>query len=978
MPSFFIGCALLAVPAVQPTPVNGRVAASDAWTDLEVRRRAQHPAIVHRPPVPIEQRSVQAQASFVEPPLLFNPRSGSNVKVLSGSVQSASTTDQSDKSHIGIVFFASGDTQGIDKFSPLGVGGPANPVAVEAVQTLIPPPADFEASSTGGGSDPGTPLVGSFEPEEPRQAPVLGTPPSQATAYEPASQRRSYGWEDEGFFSSRTELVTSSDIVGLAETQDYGIRAEREGEALYVQANTVEAETLQAAAPTRALDADQGYGISMTGRSGSDLSLQTIENVDVSELTHTALGTRFVKKPAEPGFDREGSAFEGEISEQSGVSLLSSLPNARGSPPIAEIEGTSKVVHLRKLVELVGDRFAPDELARLQNSPAIDTDLPVHVLEQSGISLAAFPLIETLVEPVAVVQPSVDRSVPYARDGASTGAGESQGLSSGFAATALDPAMPSTGEMSPSISEHGGATQVVRLEKLVELVGDRFAPDELERFRNSPAIDTDLSVNVIEQSGISLALLPGTENLEAPAFTSEKMVPLKGLVELVGNRFAPDELERFQNSPAINSVVPVHVLEQSGISLASFPGTVSSVAPLASMQSSQTGGASSAPGGSRRGADEGQGIESKLAMTASAGFDSNPFLIDAQDTAAPSIRLQLAPTLSSQTQRTSVRLSGRAEHIEYLGTYDSIQNYGADLTATHLANERLEIVSGLNFSRTIPATNTLDASAVDDTSPDAPPGSTGEDITIPGQRQTQFGGNAGLTYTLSERDQLSWALTGRAQRFDADDFTESNSIGQRLEYARVLGEGLTIGASVDMSLIDFSAPANGEARIISPQIQVNAELTPRLELAGSIGVASNRIDIEGLEDTTTTLAGDISLCHRDEYSTLCVNGSRQFRPAAIGGATLQTNAAVSYSLRISERDSLRLSGTYAVSEVSSVADQAQDFDNVNATARYERRLNERLRFFVSGNYRNNARDFADSVTNYGGLIGITFDLGRSR
>ncbi|MEO0870552.1 MAG: hypothetical protein AAFY19_01140 [Pseudomonadota bacterium] len=776
---------------------------------------------------------------------------------------------------------------------------------------------------------------------------------------------------------SNSDLETSSDFVGLAKTQGYAGSADSEIAPSRLKASTFDAAAVQVEDPGRALGGNPSYDISTVGPSDLSLSLQTIELAQVGEPIDAALITRFDGEPGDAGFDRESVAIEDQTAAQSGVSLLSSLPSAEGSPPIAEITGTSKVIHLRKLVELIGDRFTPDELERLRNSRAIDTDLPIKVLERSGISLASLPGVEMSMEPVSSVRVSLDGRVPFIPRGTSEGAQEGPGLTPGFAATAHDPAVPSAEEMSPSIAEHGSTTRVVRLKKLVELLDDRFTSDELERLQSSPAIDTDLPVHVIEQSGISLASLPGAEALEVPASSSQEVVPLKGLVELVGNRFAPEELERLQNSPAIDAQVPVHVLEQSGISLASFPGTVASVAPLAGMQATGTGGASS---GSSAGADDGLGINSDLKVTASAGYDSNPFLIETEDSAAPSIRVQLAPTLSSQTRRTSVRLSGRAEHIEYLGTYDSIQNFGADLTASHLANERLEIESGLNINRSVPATAIDDAAAGDNTSPDAPPPVSDTDITVlqQGRQQTRFGANAGLTYTLSERDQLRWSLTGQAQRFDEDELTETNSFGQRLEYVRVLDEGVSIGASVDMNLIEFTAPANGNARIISPQIQMTAALTPRLELAGSVGVAYNSIDIEGLEDTSTTVAGNVSLCHRDEYSSLCINGSRQFLPAAVGGATLRTNAGVTYSLRISERDTLRLNGSYAVSEVSDVANQAQDVENVNAFVRYERRLNEGLRLFVSGSYRNVSRDFTDDVANVGALIGITFDLGRSR
>jgi hypothetical protein len=479
------------------------------------------------------------------------------------------------------------------------------------------------------------------------------------------------------------------------------------------------------------------------------------------------------------------------------------------------------------------------------------------------------------------------------------------------------------------------------------------------------------------------ALTPQEEAPWTPdgAMDIPEQIRLGTLVELLSERFEPDELERFRRSPAFGADVPASMLKRAGILVASNSASDALVINLAGMQASPTGGAGLARADDGGGTDGFLGLSQSLVATASAGFDSNPFLGAFDDTAAASIRFQLAPTLSRSTERNTFRITGRAEHIEYLGNYDSLQNFGADLAASHRASERLEIDAGLTFQSNILATNLANPFFADDLDPGAPLPPTGNDITVlgQGQRRTQYGADAGLTYTLSERDQLRWSLTGRADRFDGDRLVESNFLAQQLQYSRQLDEGFSIGALVDASLIDFVGAAGGSARTITPQLQVRAALSPRLEATGSVGLAITRLEFGDLEDTTSALAGNLSLCNRSERVSLCINGSRQVLPAAIGGALLQTTAGVSYSLRVSERDTLQISGNYATASqpVTDVIGP-NDFESINGFARYERQLDERLRLFVSAGYLNTSGNRPVDATNIQALVGITFDLGRSR
>ena len=504
----------------------------------------------------------------------------------------------------------------------------------------------------------------------------------------------------------------------------------------------------------------------------------------------------------------------------------------------------------------------------------------------------------------------------------------------------------------------------------------RESMPNVEAYLGGPASERASIVAAVVTA--SSAPLPGGELNTSPATTdaASHVIPLRTLVELLSSHFAPDELERFRQSPAIDTAVPVSAFEDAELELAVAHAGDAAMMGLAGMQAAPAvaGEGSRSSGGS-------SGLTQSLVATASAGFDSNPFLGNFDDASAASIRMQLVPTLSRSSERNTFRLSGRAEHIEYLGRYQSLQNYGADLATSHKVTERLEIDTGLLFSSNVLATNVANPFFVDDLSPGAPLPPTGNDITIlgQGQRRTQFGADAGLTYTLSERDQLRWTLTGRADRFDQAGLTESNFLAQQVQYSHQLDEGLSVGAVIDASLIDFVGATDGKARTVSPQLQVRAALTPRLEVNGSVGLAITRLEFGGLEETTTAFAGNLSLCNRGERSNFCITGSRQVLPAAIGGALLQTTAGFSYSLRVSERDTLQLSGNYATaSQPVTNTVGPSDFESINGFVRYERQLDERLRLFVITGYLNTSGNLPLDATNFQALIGITSNLGQTR
>ncbi|WP_158682356.1 hypothetical protein [Sphingopyxis sp. MG] len=371
---------------------------------------------------------------------------------------------------------------------------------------------------------------------------------------------------------------------------------------------------------------------------------------------------------------------------------------------------------------------------------------------------------------------------------------------------------------------------------------------------------------------------------------------------------------------------------------------------------------------------------SDVSVTGSTAYDSNPFLAFGNDTETASFRLELAPSVYRSDGISSLKVSGRVEHVEYMRRYDSAQNLSANVAASHRISERLDATANFSISSSVSTTDFVGPIGVgDEGGSDDLPLPIDNDITLLGdrQRRNQSAADATLRYTPSEFDEIRWSSSARANRYGAARLQDSDYASQRLAYSRRINDGFMIGGLVDASISNFRDTRVGDARTLSPQLSVSALLGARLQASGSFGVAFTRTNLAVGRDTSTTFAGNATLCHKGSLSNFCVNGSRQVLPSAIGGVRKQTSAGAAYSLRLSERETVQLGGSYSVASAP-LAGAGGDFESVRGYARYERLLNERTRLFASAGYSDTSDDLGARRSNIQGAVGIVFKFGNTR
>ena len=412
------------------------------------------------------------------------------------------------------------------------------------------------------------------------------------------------------------------------------------------------------------------------------------------------------------------------------------------------------------------------------------------------------------------------------------------------------------------------------------------------------------------------------------------------------------------------------------------------VAELATMQSSNTLLANVAAGQNVRAgpesgvstpANDGASEAFSVDIRASAGFESNPFQLDAPDPDSASLRARIEPTYTVTGPRGEVRVNGRLEHIQYARSYGSLQNFGAGIASKIRLNPRFEATIDVGFDSAVLAATDLVLAQFDETLGDSSVGIPTTDITLLGldQRRDQFRAQSGLRFVLSERDELTMTGSFQTVRFNGEGLQDSDLLSAQLGYVRQVSRGFGIGAVVGVSEFEFLNSTFADLRTISPQVRFVLSVSPEWEMSGDVGISIIESQINGLKESSTAFAADLSLCYRVVRDRLCIDGSRQVLPTGIGGASLQSVVGASYAARLSERDTLDLGGAFSTTSAP-VINVGNDFESVRGFARYERQLNERLNFFGSVAYSELSTGSGSDRRNFQALAGLRIRLGGNR
>lgn len=190
----------------------------------------------------------------------------------------------------------------------------------------------------------------------------------------------------------------------------------------------------------------------------------------------------------------------------------------------------------------------------------------------------------------------------------------------------------------------------------------------------------------------------------------------------------------------------------------------------------------------------------------------------------------------------------------------------------------------------------------------------------------------------------------------------------------------TVGIRGSVSAFDYRA-ANGDSRVYPIEATVSGRLSAVWSVDGALGVTF--VDSDAIGSTRrTSVSGNANLCRQGELSSLCIQAARQVSPTGLVGSQYVTSAGLTWSMRMSERENVSLSGNYSKvgGDNNGLPGNALFLQNefVQAVASYDRRITQRLRLVGSINYRQLLAGNAGRPKDFGGQLGVSYRLGDVR
>ncbi len=382
-----------------------------------------------------------------------------------------------------------------------------------------------------------------------------------------------------------------------------------------------------------------------------------------------------------------------------------------------------------------------------------------------------------------------------------------------------------------------------------------------------------------------------------------------------------------------------------------------------------------------------QGIRGEVEVSAGAAVVDNPYLEADNSGVTAAANIQIQPRLSYDNSVTQVDIVALAQGKAYASSYDFEDNYALSAALRHRVSERMQFRANGGFRSTasrgidlLPGNFPIDGPAL----PETPVPLPIEDITTFGQRgrTSAFNFGTGVDWTIDARNRLSFDHTFQRSTFDQANTSDYNIYQGEARYTRILTEQTSVGLIAGYQISDFGDPLSPDAGSVLGLASISHRLNAAWSISASAGVNRTRIDASALQPGRffTTLATRVGVCRRDNREALCVDLRRQPQPAASGNVRNSTLVSANYSYRLSEYDSVTLSGSYsrssALEDLGRVIDGTTEF--ISVRGRFNRRISERLTAYAEAGV-DRISGFDESIEPRKMIgVGVSYTFGRGR
>lgn len=370
-----------------------------------------------------------------------------------------------------------------------------------------------------------------------------------------------------------------------------------------------------------------------------------------------------------------------------------------------------------------------------------------------------------------------------------------------------------------------------------------------------------------------------------------------------------------------------------------------------------------------------------LDVSAGARAASNPYLVAGSSTGAVGSSLEVAPTITTGDGVSTLTVNGAGRYEHFFRRYGDDLSGRLGATFDRRFSEQTRFTLAGNFSTSMGGSRDLIRNDTGLGTGIDPVLNPNADVTVTGARfrQYTYGANARLNSRVSARGSL--AIGGGASFFDA-----ASALGQKYAqysadagYNHIIDDRKQIGVRVAYTNIDYRDRVAG-GDVISPAVTGTFRLNATFTISGSVGATFASIkQLNGTRAHSTGVAAQVSFCKEMVQSQLCLSGARNVQATALGGVSTVTTVSAAYNWRLSERDSLNLSGSYGQTEQPN-ASIAQFGTNrtklASAVAVYSRRLSEHLFLTVSPQFEKAWGQAIKRDANYGARVALRYRFGQ--
>lgn len=355
------------------------------------------------------------------------------------------------------------------------------------------------------------------------------------------------------------------------------------------------------------------------------------------------------------------------------------------------------------------------------------------------------------------------------------------------------------------------------------------------------------------------------------------------------------------------------------------------------------------------------------------GYDMNPFLSGGSDLSSGYATVVVSPSVTKQTEKGEIGVSGYFEHTQYQRSYGHSNQYGAQLDVRQKITPKLSVYGGLSYDNEVigqgRSGDVVTGPPIDDT-----------DVNLIGlrRRSETYQATGGWEYQLSQKDTISAdANYSDTQYGSGPPGADSRNIGGRIGWRHAISARTKIGISGSATRIEYDTPGL-ITWIMEPAVTFSQQISQTWNLDARLGMSFSKLYLPAplLDQRAKGLSGNINLCHKGIKDDFCFYGARSVTGSGAGGTVERTQLGFSYNRRLTE--TLRWAGTASYMRSKSQSAVLPTREYINARGGLIWRAKPWLNLGAEARFRDVYGAGRQIRADYGGELSATVTFPGSR